>query len=81
MYLIRQYMMPILLLDTKARRRQKRKGQLGLRLPLLLHLPQGEALGLSSTPGFFINGREVRGAQPLEAFVSVIDEELRGARR
>jgi protein-disulfide isomerase len=42
---------------------------------------QGEALGLSSTPGFFINGREVRGAQPLEAFVSVIDEELRGARR
>jgi len=42
---------------------------------------QGEALGLSSTPGFFINGREVRGAQPLEAFVSVIDEELRGTRR
>jgi protein-disulfide isomerase len=42
---------------------------------------QGEALGLSSTPGFFINGREVRGAQPLEAFVSIIDEEVRGARR
>ncbi|HTV02120.1 MAG TPA: thioredoxin domain-containing protein [Luteitalea sp.] len=42
---------------------------------------QGEALGLSSTPGFFINGREVRGAQPLEAFAAIIDEELRGSRR
>lgn len=42
---------------------------------------QGEALGLNSTPGFFVNGREVRGAQPLEAFVAIIDEELRGARR
>ena len=42
---------------------------------------QGEALGLNSTPGFFVNGREVRGAQPIEAFVSIIDEELRGARR
>ena len=42
---------------------------------------QGEALGLNSTPGFFINGREIRGAQPLEAFVAIIDEELRGARR
>jgi len=42
---------------------------------------QGEALGLNSTPGFFINGREIRGAQPLEAFVAIIDEELRGVRR
>lgn len=44
-------------------------------------LAEGEALGLSSTPGFFVNGREVRGAQPLEAFTAIIDEELRGARR
>jgi protein-disulfide isomerase len=42
---------------------------------------QGEALGLNSTPGFFVNGREVRGAQPIDAFVSIIDEELRGVRR
>jgi protein-disulfide isomerase len=42
---------------------------------------QGEALGLSSTPGFFINGREVRGAQPIDAFIAIIDEELRGSRR
>jgi protein-disulfide isomerase len=37
---------------------------------------QGSALGLTGTPGFFINGRELTGAQPLEAFVKVIDEEL-----
>jgi protein-disulfide isomerase len=42
---------------------------------------QGEALGLNSTPGFFVNGREVRGAQPIEAFETIIDEELRGGRR
>jgi protein-disulfide isomerase len=42
---------------------------------------QGEALGLSSTPGFFINGREVRGAQPIDAFTAIIDEELRASRR
>lgn len=42
---------------------------------------QGEALGLASTPGFFINGREVRGALPLENFAAIIDEELRGAGR
>ena len=42
---------------------------------------EGEALGLNSTPGFFVNGREVRGAQPIEAFEAIIDEELRGSRR
>lgn len=41
---------------------------------------EGEGLGLTGTPGFFINGRELNGAQPLEAFVAVIDEELRGDR-
>lgn len=43
-------------------------------------IDQGEALGLNSTPGFFVNGREIRGAQPIEAFVTLIDEELRGDR-
>jgi protein-disulfide isomerase len=33
-------------------------------------------LGISGTPGFFINGRPLTGAQPLEAFVRVIEEEL-----
>lgn len=33
-------------------------------------------LGLSGTPAFFINGRFLNGAQPLEKFVQIIDEEL-----
>ena len=33
-------------------------------------------LGLGGTPAFFINGRPLTGAQPLEAFVGVIEEEL-----
>jgi protein-disulfide isomerase len=37
---------------------------------------QGKALDLNGTPGFFINGRELHGAQPLESFVRIIDDEL-----
>jgi protein-disulfide isomerase len=33
-------------------------------------------LGVMSTPGFFVNGRYLRGAQPFEAFKVLIDEEL-----
>lgn len=33
-------------------------------------------LGATGTPAFFINGRLVSGAQPLQVFQSVIDEEL-----
>lgn len=36
----------------------------------------GQKYGVRSTPMFFVNGRLVQGAQPLEAFQSVIDEEL-----
>jgi protein-disulfide isomerase len=36
-------------------------------------------LGASGTPSFFINGRNLRGAQPLEAFTAVIDQELQRA--
>jgi len=39
-------------------------------------LVEGAALGLTGTPAFFINGRELSGAQPLEAFTAIIDEEL-----
>jgi protein-disulfide isomerase len=39
-----------------------------------------QSLGATGTPSFFINGRNLRGAQPFEAFQSVIDEELRKAR-
>lgn len=36
--------------------------------------------GASGTPSFFINGRNLRGAQPLPAFKAVIDQELARAR-
>jgi protein-disulfide isomerase len=36
-------------------------------------------LGASGTPTFFVNGRKVVGAQPLEVFKAVIDEELKKA--
>jgi protein-disulfide isomerase len=34
------------------------------------------AAGVTGTPGFFINGRPVSGAQPYEVFRRIIDEEL-----
>jgi protein-disulfide isomerase len=37
---------------------------------------QGSRLGVNSTPTVYINGRMLSGAQPYEAFVAIIDEEL-----
>jgi protein-disulfide isomerase len=37
---------------------------------------EAASLGLTGTPGFFINGRFLSGAKPFEAFKTVIDEEL-----
>ncbi|MBL4687642.1 MAG: thioredoxin domain-containing protein, partial [Nannocystaceae bacterium] len=42
---------------------------------------QARRLGVDSTPTFFVNGREMSGAQPAEAFVQVIDAELALARK
>lgn len=39
-------------------------------------IAEGKKAGVSGTPAFFINGRLVAGAQPLERFVQVIDDEL-----
>jgi protein-disulfide isomerase len=39
-------------------------------------LIDGTQLGVTGTPTFFINGREISGNQPLEIFESIIDEEL-----
>ncbi|MDG2307999.1 MAG: thioredoxin domain-containing protein [Candidatus Binatia bacterium] len=39
-------------------------------------LEEAEELSVNSTPTFFINGRRLSGAQPLEAFKAVIDPEL-----
>ena len=36
----------------------------------------GDQAGVSGTPAFYINGRMLSGAQPFEAFKSIIDEEL-----
>ena len=38
------------------------------------------SLGARGTPAFFINGRNLRGAQPLAAFTTVVDEELAKAK-
>lgn len=38
---------------------------------------QAAALQVRGTPGFFINGRFLSGAQPLEAFKAIIDSELK----
>jgi len=39
------------------------------------------AVGATGTPTFFINGRLLKGAQPLEAFAAIIDAEIAEARR
>jgi protein-disulfide isomerase len=39
------------------------------------------SLGATGTPAFFINGRKLVGAQPLDKFRAVVDEELAKARR
>jgi protein-disulfide isomerase len=39
-------------------------------------LQAGQALGVGGTPTFFINGRPIIGAQPIDTFVRVIEEEL-----
>ncbi len=44
-------------------------------------LRQGKRLDVTSTPVFFINGRRLRGAKPIEAFRMVIDQELALAQR
>jgi len=44
------------------------------------HQRVARSVGASGTPSFFINGRNLRGAQPFAAFKAVIDEELTKAR-
>lgn len=40
------------------------------------HHKAGEALGVTGTPAFFVNGRLLSGALPIEEFKSVVDAEL-----
>ena len=39
-------------------------------------IEEGTRLGVTGTPAFFVNGRPLSGAQPLNAFVKLIDDEL-----
>ncbi len=40
---------------------------------------QGTQLGARGTPAFFVNGRYLSGAQPVEAFSALVDEEMKKA--
>ena len=39
-------------------------------------MAEAQKLGVTGTPGFFVNGRFVSGAQPFETFKRLVDEEL-----
>jgi protein-disulfide isomerase len=39
-------------------------------------LAQGKTLGIDGTPTFYVNGRQLVGAQPIDSFTQVIDSEL-----
>jgi protein-disulfide isomerase len=41
------------------------------------HRKAGEEVGVTGTPAFFINGRMLSGAQPVDAFKAIIDQELK----
>jgi protein-disulfide isomerase len=43
-----------------------------------MHKKAGEEVGVSGTPAFFINGRQISGAQPIDAFTAIVDQELKG---
>ncbi len=42
-------------------------------------IAEAQRLGATGTPSFFVNGQPVTGAQPIEAFITVIDAELKKA--
>jgi protein-disulfide isomerase len=48
--------------------------------PVQADAAEGGRLGITGTPAFFINGRFLSGAQPLEMFIKIIDEELEAGR-
>jgi protein-disulfide isomerase len=43
------------------------------------NMKEGTQFGVRGTPGFFINGRFFRGAQPFDNFKAVIDDEIKKA--
>lgn len=67
-------------LRLKARRFADDLADPALRERILAEQAQGMGLGVRGTPAFFINGRFLSGAQPLESFKVLIDEERAKAR-
>jgi protein-disulfide isomerase len=51
----------------------------GLKKKIQEQQQQGMQLGARGTPAFFINGRFLSGAQPVDAFKKLVDEELKKA--
>ncbi len=49
---------------------------LDVQTKIMNQIEYGQALGITATPAFYINGTLLMGAQPLSAFESVINEEL-----
>jgi protein-disulfide isomerase len=47
----------------------------GLKKKITAQQEQGMTLGARGTPAFFVNGRFLSGAQPVEAFKKLVDEE------
>jgi protein-disulfide isomerase len=45
-----------------------------------IDVAQGRGLGVTGTPTFFVNGRRLVGAQPLEAFREAVEDALDDAR-
>jgi protein-disulfide isomerase len=50
-------------------------------LPVLRDQEDGRKAGISSTPGFFINGIPITGAQAEDAFQKIIDDEIKTAKK
>jgi protein-disulfide isomerase len=71
---------------------EARAGKLGLKVPefgacvasgrydaaIRASFDEGEALGVTGTPAYFVNGRMLSGARPFEAFGELIESELAG---
>jgi protein-disulfide isomerase len=43
---------------------------------IVAEMNEAEAIGVTGTPGFFVNGRFISGAQPFETFAKLINQEL-----
>jgi protein-disulfide isomerase len=64
-------------LDRKRLKRDM--ADIALKTKIEAQQKQGASLGARGTPAFFVNGRFLSGAQPVESFSALIDEELERA--